>query len=98
MKVGLSPLAYSDIEEIGDFIAKANPLRAETFVDELFQECHKIGQSPHAYPTRNELQPGLRLCAFGRYLIFFRLDDDQVTIARVLHSARNIPAIFDPQD
>ncbi|MFM0053722.1 type II toxin-antitoxin system RelE/ParE family toxin [Caballeronia grimmiae] len=98
MKVGLSPLAFSDIEEIGDFIGIANPLRAETFVEELFQECHKIGRSPNAYPARDELQPGLRLCAFGRYLIFFRIDDDQVTIARVLHSARNIPALFNPQD
>ncbi|WP_415136038.1 type II toxin-antitoxin system RelE/ParE family toxin [Ottowia sp.] len=38
--------------------------------------------------------PGLRMAAMGRYVIFFRVLERKVRIERVLHGARNLPAVL----
>lgn len=43
------------------------------------------------YVGREDLAPGLRMAALGRYVIFFRLLDGVIRIEHVLHSARNLP-------
>jgi toxin ParE1/3/4 len=45
--------------------------------------------------TREELSHGLRSFPFGRYVIFYRLNEYGVEIVRVLHGARNIPPLFE---
>lgn len=73
MKLGISPLAVQDLESIGDWIAKDNPIRALSFIEELYQKCLLIADSPTLYAERPEILPGLRSCAYGRYLLFFRV-------------------------
>ena len=46
MQLLITPLAAVDLEEIGDYIAKVNPVRAETFVAELRAHCEKICFNP----------------------------------------------------
>ena len=41
-----SEKSKSDLREIGDFIAKDNPARSLTFVDELREHCRKLTQAP----------------------------------------------------
>lgn len=45
MKLGISPLAEKDLELIGDWIAKDNPIRALSFIEELYQNVFLL-QSP----------------------------------------------------
>jgi len=52
--------------------------------------------SPMGYVAREDLAPGLRMAALGRYVIFFRVIEETVRIERVLHGARNLPAIVKP--
>jgi toxin ParE1/3/4 len=87
----LSPRARLDLEEIGDYIARDNPARAITFVDELRIHCFRIAATPTADPAREDLAPGLRMAIHGRYLIFFRENAERVRIERILHSARRLP-------
>ena len=47
------------------------------------------------YVARPELGAGLRSCAHGRYVVFFRVDDTVVRIERILHGARDLPSQFD---
>jgi toxin ParE1/3/4 len=86
-----SPRAERDLEEIGDYIARGNPARALSFLDELRSRCDRITANPAAYPTREDLAPGLRMAVHRRYLIFFRVDVDYVRIERILHGARRLP-------
>ncbi|MDN0006877.1 type II toxin-antitoxin system RelE/ParE family toxin [Providencia stuartii] len=90
MKLGISPLAVQDLESIGDWIAKDNPIRALSFIEELYQKW----DSPTLYAERPEILPGLRSCAYGRYLLFFRVLEAEVRIERILHGSRDIPAHF----
>jgi toxin ParE1/3/4 len=70
----LSPRAQLDLEEIGDYIARDNPGRAISFLDELKAHCGRLLAMPSAYPAREDLGAGIRMAVHGRYLILFRVD------------------------
>ena len=94
MRVTVSPLAERDLEAIGDFVARDNPVRAVSFVAELREQCSIVARAPKAYRLRPELGETIRSCAHGNYVIFFAATDSLVTIVRVLHGAMDIPAHF----
>jgi toxin ParE1/3/4 len=66
MRVGFSPKAESDLEEIGDYIARDNPVRALTFLDELRAACLAIAGNPVAHPTQLDLDPTIRRAVYRR--------------------------------
>lgn len=90
-----SPLAEQDLEEIGDYIARDNPSRAVSFIREIRGQCSKIAHNPGAAPLRTEPGAEIRMISFGHYLMFHTFDSDLIGIERILHGARNIPALFD---
>ena len=94
MELFVSPAAEADLEEIGDYIAQDNPSRAVTFIDEVRSRFDAISRMPLAYAERPEIDPGVRACVHGSYVIFFYVADTTVEIARVLHGARNIARLF----
>lgn len=94
MKLAISPLAEQDIEAIGDYIAQDNPVRAASFTEELYQQCLLIAESPVIYRERPELGQSIRICAYGRYIIVFRILDMEVRIERMLHGSRDINSLF----
>ncbi|MEQ1666126.1 MAG: type II toxin-antitoxin system RelE/ParE family toxin [Bdellovibrionales bacterium] len=95
MKCEFSRKAVSDLEEIGDYIARDNPKKAIDFVDKIRKCCFSIAKSPNSSPLRENLGNGIRMLVFERYLIFYTTYNDSVKIERVIHSARNlIPSFF----
>lgn len=94
MKLGVSPLAEQDLEAIGDYIAQDNPVRAVSFMEELYRQCLLIAESPVLYRERPELGQSVRSCAYGRYLIVFRVLDTEVRIERLLHGSRDVLSLF----
>lgn len=44
--------------------------------------------------ARNVLAAGMRSFPFGRYVIFYEPIDDRIDVVRVLHSTRDIDAMF----
>lgn len=98
MKLSISPLAEQDMEAIGDYIARDSPLRALSFTEELYQQCQLIAESPVIYRERPELGQGVRGCAYGRYLILFRVLDIEVRIERLLHGSRDVIRLFAEPD
>ncbi len=94
-KVTFSPRSRQDLLDIGDHIAKDSRGNARRFVGKLMEQCQRIGRSPMGYVGREDLAPGLRMAALGRYVIFFRVLDGQVRIERVLHGARNLPIVLE---
>ena len=105
-----TPLAEQDLESIAEYIAADNPLRAIitfcgglfamaiTFVREMRQQCQRIALNPPGYRLRPELGERLRSCAYGHYVIFFEASPREVTVVRVLHGARDVPAQFGAAD
>ncbi|WJY16922.1 type II toxin-antitoxin system RelE/ParE family toxin [Pectobacteriaceae bacterium CE90] len=94
MKLGISPLAEQDMEAIGDYIAQDNPVRAVSFMEELYQQCLLIAETPVIYRERPELGQCVRSCSYGRYLIVFSVLDTEVRVERLLHGSRDITTLF----
>ena len=92
--VAFSPKSRQDLLDIGDYISKDSRVAARRFVGKLMAQCQHICHAPLAYTGREDLAPGLRMTPMGRYVIFFRVLGDVVRIERVLHGARDIPAVF----
>jgi len=98
MRVRLSAKARTDLFEIGDWIERDSPKRAESFVDEIYDACQRLAQSPRAYrllPGHED--SGIRRKPFGNYLIFYLAGDGIVEIVRVLHGARDYEALLFPE-
>jgi toxin ParE1/3/4 len=93
----ISDAARADLREVVDYIARDNPERAETFLDGLLARISAVAEHPHAYPVRTDWPVPVRAAVRRRYLIVFREHEQRVEIARVLHSARDIPAILRDQ-
>jgi len=98
MIVEITVAAEVDLEAIGDYISRDNPARAASFVRELFRCCLDIADMPEAWPVvpRYELH-GIRRRVHGRYLIFYRVENDQITILHVLNGAMDFESILFPQ-
>lgn len=92
--VTFSPKSRQDLLDIGDYIAKESWANARRFVARLIDQCKRIGRAPLGYAGRDDLAPGLRMAAMDRYVIFFRVIDGVVRLERVLHGARNLPAVL----
>ena len=93
--VTFSPKSRQDLLDIGDYIAKDSRANARRFVGKLVEQCKRIGNAPLGYAGREDLAPGLRMAALGRYVVFFRMIDGAVRIERVLHGSRNLPAVLE---
>lgn len=88
MSFRLRPAAEADIEGIVLYIATDNPSAAMGWLDDLHGKLRALAEMPEMGAARDDVRPGLRMLAFGRYLILHRLEADAVEIVRVLHGAR----------
>jgi addiction module RelE/StbE family toxin len=95
MMVEFSAEAESDLERIADYIAKDNPRRALSLVQELRARCEGLADIPLGFPLvpRYERQ-GIRRRVHGNYLIFYRVDGEKVVVIHVLHGAMDYAAIL----
>jgi toxin ParE1/3/4 len=99
MKVILTPEATEDFERIGDYISQFNPVRAESFVDEITERCLKLADMPFRYqllPGRE--QSGIRRMPHGRYVAFYNVIDEAVYILHILNAAQDHEAILFPDE
>jgi len=93
----LSPRAANDLEDISDYIARDDKIRALTFIEELREHCRRLPENPEAYLRRDELSHGIRVAVHGRYLILFRVRPQEVRIERIVHGARDLGNVFKSQ-
>ena len=89
-----SSRAENDLLEIWGHIAKDDPLAADRQLDRIDAACKMLAENPQGGPRREDLAPGLRFYPVGNYLIFYTVGEDGITLARVLHGARDYPQEF----
>lgn len=95
MIIEFSDEAESDLEQIADYIAQDNPRRALSFVQELRDKCEALAYSPKGFPLVPRYEGhGIRRRVYGNYLIFYRVENEQVVILHVLHGAMDYAAIL----
>ncbi|QUN32808.1 type II toxin-antitoxin system RelE/ParE family toxin (plasmid) [Cupriavidus sp. KK10] len=98
MVVRLTPLAEAELEAIADYIARDNPRRALSFVQELRDRCLSLADMPLAFPLVPRYEDRrIRHRVHGNYQIFYRVLGDppaRIDILHVLRSARNYAALL----
>jgi toxin ParE1/3/4 len=92
LKVRRLPLAIQDLDEIWMTIAMDSPRAADNLARRFFDAEDRLADFPELGEARPDIAPGLRKWTVGNYLIFYRVDPDAVTIVRVVHGARDLPA------
>lgn len=99
MIVVLTNEAEAELEGIGDHIAKDNPLRAASFVRELWDRCQRLAATPEAFPLVPRYEHmGVRRRVHGNYLIFYRIGLDAIEVIHILHGAMNYEPVLFPKD
>ena len=92
--------AESDIEAIALYIAEDSPSAAEVFFVAVDNLCELLMNTPSIGSTRIFQSPRLKemrimpLKNFEKYLVFYRFTGDTIQILRVIHGARDYPALF----
>lgn len=97
MIVEFAAAAEADLESIGDCIAQDNPARALSFVQELARAGLDLADMPEACPVvpRYKLH-GFHRRVHGRYLIFYRIGSDRITVLHILSGAMDVETILFP--
>lgn len=89
-----SALAISDLDEIWDYFADEcdNVEAAEQTVNTILGSVENLKEFPQIGTSLNKIIPiesNYRFLVSGHYLIFYRIEDSNVYIDRILHFRRN---------
>lgn len=97
MIVHFTAEAERDLEAIGDYIARDNPGRALSFIQELRGKCLGLADMSERFPLVPRYEAaGVRRRGHGNYLIFYRVEPDRVVIVHILHGAQDYASILFP--
>jgi addiction module RelE/StbE family toxin len=95
MRVHWTAPALRDIEKIGEYVAQRSPAAAERLVSRIFGQIDTLIDHPHI--GRVGRVDGTRelVISGAPYIAAYRVQDDAVEIAAVLHTSRRWPDKFD---
>lgn len=99
MRVVLTDAARNDLASIGDHIAAENPARARSFVRELREKARQLGDMPRGFSLVPRYEnSGIRRRPYGDYLIFYRIEEDRISIIHILHGAQDYGRMLFPDE
>ncbi|MFZ2649404.1 MAG: type II toxin-antitoxin system RelE/ParE family toxin [Burkholderiaceae bacterium] len=96
MRLELSRFVEGDLDAIAAYIAKDNPRRAVTFIEDIRAKFLEIRRSPVIYQLRPDIGEQARMASLGNYAILFRIVGKAVRIERVTYGGRDLPTSLGP--
>lgn len=101
-KIGYSPRAMKDLDEIWDYIENelCNPSAAQNTVEGIMDAVENLAMFPETgakVEFDNGLESGYRFVVFRNYLAFYRLRPENVVyVDRVMYAGRDYMKILFP--
>ena len=86
--------AIADLKSIAGYIARDNPSRAISFIEEIRVAIRIWAENPLAGRERSDIAEGLRCFPHGNYVVFYRPRRDGLTVVHVLHGKRDVRQLF----
>ena len=86
--------ARQDLKEIYRYIVSANPPAAGRLYDLFYDKFRMLAENPLLGEKREDLVENLRMFTAGNYIILYRLAKNSVEIIQIVHSARDLPALW----
>lgn len=96
-EVVLLPVAFSDLDEIFDYILAENPQAAGNMLQDIIQSLSRLSSHPHSGSPLRERSLNrfhFRIVVTSPYIAFYRVIGNKVFVYRVLHGARNYPHLL----
>jgi toxin ParE1/3/4 len=87
--------ASQDLNAISDYFVSRNIDAGERLLQEFNQKCLKLLQFPNLGKSYATIRPSLRGIPLDRYIIFYEVMEDEITILRVVSGRQNLETIFD---
>ena len=101
--VVILPLALSDLQEIGLYLRERSQEAATRFSHAVDRTLKYLLQSPESGEKRNYSNPEYtdmriwRVSGFPKYLIFYRVDEMELAVVRIIHGARDYDTMFNEE-
>ena len=91
--------AERDVREIWAYYAlEASTDAANKIVALIRAVATRVGEHPFSGRPRDEVRLGLRSTLAHPYVIFYRILDDGVQIARVVHQSRDLRSVLSKEE
>lgn len=100
VRLRILPAADTDLDEAALYIARDSEERAIRLYDAADATYRLLLEHPNRGPLHEFDHPRLRdirrcsLVGFRNHLVFYRVEGDVVEVLRILHGARDIPAVL----
>jgi toxin ParE1/3/4 len=86
----ISPAARDDLKQIYQYAARNwGAPRAASYLDHLKERLWHLAEHPEMGVSRDEILPAMRSVTADSHVVFYRLQDPQVQIVRVLHTRQD---------
>ena len=90
--------AWSDLEEVADYIARDSRYYAAAFVQEVRDAARSLSRMARRGRVVPEFDdPGIRELLVGRYRLICRLAGESVHIVGLVHCARDLGELWRPE-
>jgi toxin ParE1/3/4 len=86
--------AEEDLIDIWLYIAHDDVRAADRLLDDIEEKFLLLADQPGLGPARPDIAPELRYLPVKRYLILYREITGGIEIVRVVHGARDVPALM----
>ena len=101
MKIRVTPTALNDLKEIMSYIENdlSNPIAAKNVIKRIIEDYSRLQFLLHMGPSLSSkvaFDTDYRFIVSGNYIVFYKADDEYVSIYRVLYGRRDyLKIIFD---
>ena len=82
-----------DLIDIWLYIAEDQPINADRLLDRFNDMLVKLTEMPRMGIDRSELIQGLKSYPVGKYILYYRINGNDLELVRVLSSSRDIDNI-----
>lgn len=94
VKIRVTPAALNDLKEIKGYIENdlSNPIAANNVIRRIIEDYSRLEFSPHigvSLSTKVTFETDYRFIVSGNYLVFYKADDECVSIYRILYARRD---------
>lgn len=99
MIVVITAEAEADLEQIATYVSEQSPESALKLIRALRERCDSLLDAPRGYPLVPRYEHlGIRRRPFGRFLIFYRVDDQRIEVIHIVHGARDYERLLFPEE
>lgn len=94
----VSPEAEADLDEMEAWLTENwGPLAAANVIEAALKRIAALAEMPRAGAQRPEFGEAVRFVTSGRYVIYYEVVGERLTVLRILHGARNREMIMREQ-